>query len=347
MNTETSGTRRIFHTLEQVQVRFMVCRGLRLDFVLGVVFALAMPALAAAAGNSPRQDSQTALTAETRDRNGQTQASLEVSVIGEDGLPATGAVTIEDGSRDLAGAALNSQGHAVFSVDLPTGEHSLRAAYLGDDTHLGSKSQTASVHGQASSTPGFSISVSPASLTLPLGQSGSVIAFIKPENNSTLTAPMFVTLSCQGLPDESSCTFTPENIEILASSCPNPSASTCALKSTMVLETQLGTGLLARPRARFGAGEVNWALLLPGVLGLVGLGWRRRGWLGRLSALILFGVVSIAGTTACNARYNYFHHGPPANPATPAGTYTLTITAQSNNGITATTHTTTMVLTVQ
>jgi len=40
------------------------------------------------------------------------------------------------------------------------------------------------------------------------------------------------------------------------------------------------------------------------------------------------------------------NHGPPANPATPAGTYTVTVTAQANNGVIATTHTTTFVLVV-
>jgi hypothetical protein len=92
---------------------------------------------------------------------------------------------------------------------------------------------------------------------------------------------------------------------------------------------------------------VNWALLMPGALGLMGLAWRRRKGLGRLSVLVLLGLVTMLGTTACNPRYNYFNHGPPAIPATPTGTYTLTVTAQSNNGITAITHTTTMVLTVQ
>jgi len=53
------------------------------------------------------------------------------------------------------------------------------------------------------------------------------------------------------------------------------------------------------------------------------------------------------GTTACNSRYDYYNHGPPANPATPAGTYTVYVTAQSSNGVTAITNSTTMALTVK
>jgi hypothetical protein len=237
-------------------------------------------------------------------------------------------------------------GRATLAVDLAAGEHSLRAVYLGDATHSGSRSVAAGVHAQASTTPDFSISVSPASITLPLGQSGSVTASIKPENSSALSSPMFVTLSCAGLPDESSCTFTPENIEILPSSCPDPTASSCPIKSTMVVETQLGTGQ-AKNGVQERGNPANWALVLPGAIGLMGLAWRRRKGMAGLFAIGLLSLVTMLGTTACNPRYNYFNHGPPHNPATPAGTYKLTVIAQSNNGITALTRSTTMVLTVQ
>lgn len=322
-------------------------RGLRLQLVAGLAAALALPALAQAAGNAQSEATQTALSIETHDQGGRTRADLEVTVSGEDGLPATGVVAIEENGRELAGDVLNTDGHAKLSLDLPGGDHMLRAVYQGDATHRGSVSEATGVHAQASATPDFSISVSPATLSLPLGQSGSVTASIRPENNSTLTAPMFVTLSCQGLPDQSSCTFTPENIEILASSCPDPSSPSCPIKSTMVIETQLGTGSLTASRKRDNAGTVALAILLPGALVLLGLGWRRRDWMGRSSLLLLLGLISVWGVSACNVRYNYFNHGPPHNPPTPAGTYKVTVSAQSNNGITAVTHTATLALTVQ
>ncbi len=320
-------------------------RGPRLEWIAGIAVALAMAPTALLAGQP--QATQTALTVETHDQGGRTRASLDVTVTGEDGLPATGAVSIDDNGRESAATVLNAEGHAQLALDLAAGEHSLRAIYPGDATHRRSASEASGVHAEASSTPDFSVSVSPATLSLPVGQSGSVTTYIRPENNSTLTAPMFVTLSCQGLPDESSCTFTPENIEILASSCPNPDLPTCPLTSTMVVETQLGSGELYRTASRTHLSGVEVAILLPGGLILLGLGWRRRDWLGKLSFVILLGLVATLGTTACNIRYDYFNHGPPHNPSTPTGTYKLTISAQSNNGITAVTHTTTMVLTVQ
>jgi hypothetical protein len=57
-------------------------------------------------------------------------------------------------------------------------------------------------------------------------------------------------------------------------------------------------------------------------------------------------LVATLGTTGCNPQYYYYNHGPGQPPATPAGTYTVTVTAQSANGVTAITNSTTVALTV-
>jgi hypothetical protein len=157
-------------------------------------------------------------------------------------------------------------------------------------------------------------------------------------NNSTLMAPMFLTLSCSGLPDQSSCQFTPQNLEILAT-------TTSAITSSLVIETPQTQSVLSPVRSN----SVAWAVLLPGALTLGGLAWsfRRRPWLQRLSLLGLVALVSLLGTTACNARYKYYNHGPQKNPPTPAGTYNIEVTAQSSDGVSATTHSTTLALTVK
>jgi hypothetical protein len=317
----------------------MNCRGLRLELVAGLGIALAMPALSVVAACAQGVPTTTTLTAETRDQGGRTQATVAVTVTGEDSLPATGTVVLSDHGSQLAGAALNAQGQASILLALPAGGHALRAVYAGDATHQGSISQTAEVQAQATTTPDFQISVSPATLTLTAGQTGTVTASVTPENASALTAPMFVTLSCSGLPDQSACTFTPENIEI------QPNA-TAAVTSSMVVVTQAEfASSPAHPRSN----SVAWAFLLPGALGLGGLAWgvRRRPWLNRLTLLALVGLVTLLGTTACNPRYNYYNHGPPENPATPAGTYTVYVYAQSSNGVTAITNSTTIALTVK
>jgi hypothetical protein len=118
----------------------------------------------------------------------------------------------------------------------------------------------------------------------------------------------------------------------------------------MLLQTsaEVTTRLVRPAHSGIESGPVAWAILLPGALGLGGLAWgaRRRRWLQRLSLLALIGLVTALGTTACKPLYNYYQHGPPHPPATPNGTYTVTVTAQSTNGVTAITYNTTMVLTV-
>jgi hypothetical protein len=341
--------------LEKVYVTGISCRNLRLKLVAGLGMALAVLPVAA-----QQIASQTALNVETRDHSGRTSASASVTVTGADGLPASGVVNINDGKRQLAQIALNSDGQATSVVPLPAGDHALRAVYLGDALHLGSASVTSSVTGQTSATPNFAISLAAvAPSTLPLtvtaGTSGTIAVTIIPEDNAALTAPMFVTLSCSGLPSLSSCAFTPETLEILPTtptSCPAGSpVSSCPPVSSMLIQTQgQGTSQIVRPTPMGRrSSPIAWAVLLPGMLGLGGLAWgaRRRAWLQRLALVALVGLVTTLGTTACSPLYYYYHHGPTPTPATPSGTYNVTVTAQSSNGVTAITNSTTMVLTVQ
>ena len=185
-------------------------------------------------------------------------------MIGEDGLPATGGVAISDRGIQLAGASLNAKGEATVLVALPAGDHSLAATYAGDATHRPSVSPVADAQAQVSGTPNFTIAVSPSTLSLKAGQSGSITASVTPQNSSALTAPMFITMSCSGLPDQSSCSFTPENIEI------QPNA-TAAVTSSMVLLTQASSTSASIAHSR--PNSVAWAVLLPGALGLGGLAW--------------------------------------------------------------------------
>ena len=339
-------------------MRGLNCRYLRLEWVAGLGIALALAVLPAAAA-AQQVATHTTLTVETREQAGHTQATAMAAVIDADGLPASGVVAIEDGDRELAEAVLNAQGVASPVFSLPAGDHNLRAVYAGDASHLSSFSAGTDATAQTSSTPNFTLSLAPVApstlpLTLTAGNSGTIAVTVVPEDNAALTSPMFVTLSCSGLPSESSCTFTPESVEILPTtpaSCPaNSPASACPPVSSMLLQTVAASGArVLQPGFPGNAGHpVAWAILLPGMLGLGGLAWgaRRRRWLQRLALLALVGLVTALGTTACKPLYNYYKHGPVPNPATPSGTYTVTVTAQSTNGVTAITTNTTMVLTV-
>ena len=339
-------------------MRGMNCRGLRREWVVGLGIALALSVQPMGA-EAQSIATQTTLVVETSNQGGHTQVTASVTVTGADGLPVTGAAIIDDGDRQLAAVALNGEGQATSVLSLPGGEHTLRAVYTGDVSHLASSSATSNVTAQTSSTPNFSLTlaaVPPSSipLTLTAGQSGTIAVTVVPEDDAALTAPMFVTLSCSGLPSESSCTFTPESVEILSTtptSCASGSpASSCPPVSSMLIQTQEQVTSLTGPpsRSALRSSPVAWAVLLPGMLGLGGLAWgaRRRRWLQRVALVALMCLVAVLGTTACKPLYNYYQHGPPHPYATPSGTYTITVTGQSSNGVTAITNSTTMVLTV-
>lgn len=338
-------------------MRGMNRRGQRHEWVVALGMAVAMTVLPAAVAAEQNVATETTLNVSTSNRAGRTSATATVNVTDEYGLPASGAVNIEEGSRILAVAALDGAGTATATVNLTGGAHALQAVYSGDTTHMTSSSPVKDVQGETSGTPDFGISltaITPSSFPMVLAQgaSGTAEVTITPQNNAALTAPMFVTLSCSGLPNLTSCTFAPETVEILpttpATCAAGSPAADCPPISSMLVQTDT-TGTVGQSSPQRKSSPVAWAFLLPGVVGLGGLAWgtRRRAWLSRLALVALLGVVGTLGVSGCAPLYRYYQHGPGNNPATPAGTYNVIVTAQSSNGITAITNNTTMVLTVQ
>ena len=320
-------------------MRGMNRRGLRLELVAGLGIALATASAYAAAGVA----TTTTLTAGAQ--SGCAQA-LTVAV-NANGQPIAGTVNILDqfngASVTLASQVVTASGTAATSVSLVEGTHSLTAVYVANGSYLSSTSATA-VSVTVASPCQYTVSVVPTTATVTAGASSQIAVSVTPslEYTNSVSGPQFVTLSCSGLPDQATCTFTPASVEIQPS-------STTVLTSTMVIGTQKASSTASNPVPSRGTSPIALAILFPGALGLAGLAWggRRRRWLSRISLMALVGVVTLLSTTACNPRYDYLNHGPDPNPATPAGTYTVTVTGQSQNGITAITQNTTMALTVQ
>jgi hypothetical protein len=107
----------------------------------------------------------------------------------------------------------------------------------------------------------------------------------------------------------------------------------------MQIQTQAPSPLSAL-RNRDNAG-VGYALVFPALFGLAGLSaCKRRSLKGRSWRNLMLGMVAFSGVlamTACSQRYNYLNHGPPGNPGTPTGTYTVTVEAESSTGSQTTT----------
>jgi hypothetical protein len=347
-------------SLEQVHVIRKICRGLRLQWIAGFGMALALlPAAHAVPGYTTSTSLAAQSSTQTCPTSGLTTTltTLTVAVTSSGGVP-SGTVNIEDEASgspvEIASATLDTTGQATVSLYLANGSHTLLAVYAGNLPYGTSTSMPASASISSQCDSSFVISVSnitpstSSAMTLTPGESGTATVTVTPSQNliaslNTTGAPSFVTVSCSGLPSESSCAFTPSDLEIL----PGQDAG---VNSTMLVETSSGT-VRAVPPARLGhpSAPVAWAILLPGMLGLGGLAWgtRKRRWLQRLSLVLLVGLVATLGTTGCSPLYNYYNHGPSNPHETPAGTFNVTITGQSSNGVTATTNNTTLVLTVQ
>ncbi len=338
-------------------MRSMNRRGLRLEWVAALWIAMASPALMA----TPLVTTSTSISVQTSQSSTQTNPSgavcslttVAVTVTGGSTAP-TGTVTINDGVTSpvaIGSQTLNASGTngvASFTFALSAVTHTLTAVYSGDSTYAGSTSPAASptIGSQCSASFAVTVSSMSPSSTLTAGQQGIATVTITPLPSfidSLGNAPAFITVSCSGLPEESSCSFTPENLEILP-------GQDEGVTSDLVLSTQAQGTARAVPAPRLGprSSPIAWAFVLPGMLGLGGLvlGARRHAWLRRLMLLALLGLITTLGTTACSPLYRYYNHGPPTNIPTPSGTYNVIVTGQSNNGVTAITNSTTISVTV-
>ncbi len=288
----------------------------------------------------------TRLTVETRDVAGRTVAVFTATATARDGRAPGGAVTLVEKGKTLAGAALSVAGTAQIELDgLPAGDHLIQAVYNGDGAHAVSKSESLAVHPLATATPDFVLAINPASLTVAApGASANLGLTVTPVNGFT----GFISLSCSGtgatttLPVGVTCTFAPANLQVSAPTTSNPSGTASA---AMGLQTSTGQQTTRLERLGASNNGVALAVLLPGLAGL-GFAARKRKMLRPLALLLMVGAVSVLGTTACSARYGYLHHGPVFG-GTAAGSYTINVTAQTSNGVTAVSHNVPLALTVK
>jgi hypothetical protein len=277
-----------------------------------------------------RATTETTLAAATQ-ANG--HSAVRVQVV----PPGRGTFTVmerlpEGGAKAIGAAAVDKSGAAKVSTDgLPAGDHTLYAEYSGDKGHIASTSQVTGVHAEQSTTASdFSLGIAPASLNLTAGQFGTITVAVSPLDGFS----GYVTLACSGLPLSTTCTFTPESVFL--------GSGTKSATSDMVLAT---SGPAGPAKAETASGGRVYAFLLPGFLGLIGLGaTRKRAW----RALSLMGVMVMAagGLSSCSQRWAYLYYPPQADIGTPPGTSTISIQATAINGSNVIVHSANIALTV-
>ena len=259
--------------------------------------------------------------------------ALSVTVSGTGATP-TGSVTFLDGTTTLNTATLASGAASYSTSSLAVGSHSITVQYGGDANYASgvSAAQTVSITAAA---PDFAVAASPTSATIAAGGTTTSTITVTPSNGFATAT----TLSCSGLPTNSTCSFSP------ASVTPNGGAAT----STMTIATNVSASTSAALRSG-SDGTISARLTLVGSGGaLLALlcwpaswsrSWRRNQrqvWL-RMLALVAFSVIALQALSGCG--------GSPkskSGPVTAAGTSTVTITGTAGSD----THTTTFTLTVQ
>lgn len=246
-----------------------------------------------------------------------------VAIVASKGiLIPTGTVTFLNGSTVLGTGTLNSSGVATLVVSLSLGNYTLTSSYGGDGNSSASTSNSAAVSVVLGTD--YSMTLNPSSLTMQSGQNGTVAVTIQTALNYTDT----VALGCAGLPFAATCTFTQDHVVLQAN-------ASQTVKVVVDTSSPLTSGGTARNNT---ASSKLLYCALPGVLLLGWLaGRRRRVWHSawRTLALLLIMVSAALAMPGCGST-NY--------KSTPAGTYTIAVTAVGQSGAI---HNATLTLTVK
>jgi hypothetical protein len=256
---------------------------------------------------------QTTLTVATDNAGPRTRATLTAHV---SGAP-SGVVTFRSGQIDLGSALVDSDGKASLQTDLlPAGSNPVVAIYQGQSANLSSISNSELVHANASTAAGFTVAATPTSLSTAIGGFVSSNITVTPVNGFNA----YVTLSCSGLPINTTCTFTPVSV---AAACTTGAtgAQTCT-PGTSVMQIQTQTPSPVKNARNSEPGLGRFAFALPLLFGLAGLGARKRkAW--RNLALAILAFAGVVGMTACSERYRYLNHARRRTRELPSGVIPL------------------------
>jgi hypothetical protein len=251
------------------------------------------------------------------------------------GNPPTGTVTFMDGTTEL-GTGMLSNGRATFSTSsLTVGTHSITGVYSGDSTFSGSTSPPFSQVINNSTSINFILTVSPSSITVNQGNSGTATVTLIPSGGFNQQ----VTFLCSGLPIYAQCTFSPPTI--------TPDGNNNPSTVVMTVSTNVATAMLSRPRLHRGGTVLAdvLAVFSLGMLGLVQIKARRQRRNGRVVRfaggstwfLFLLAVLATLALVSCGGS------GGNNRVLTPKGMSNVTIAGSTSTGA----QTTSFTLTVQ
>ncbi len=235
----------------------------------------------------------------------------------------TGPVTFYDGSLPLATVNLDPSGQAIFpTASLAIGSHPITVVYAGTSdfnpvtTTILTEIITPAAVAPPPGTPstGFTLTVSPAPITVGAGATGILLVTVRTAASFTQS----VQLSCSGLPDETACTFVAPTLPAgggattlqLHVSAPHD----CNTNTPYFIGTATTPGTSTGPGAP-GLAPETWASGTTAAL-LLGLVARRRKNLPRSLLLLCIALAGLASLSGC---------GHCTDLGTRPGTYTFTV----------------------
>ena len=273
-----------------------------------------------------KADTTTTLDAVPSTANLNQNITLTATVTsGNSGIP-TGTVTFLDGTNSIGSSSLSSGVASLSTSALAAGTHNITAQYNGDSNFKGSVSSITSVVVTASSFSVSASALSPATV-LPGGTAQSTI---------TITAASGFNPSKVNL----SCNISPAKGSALVCSLSAISVKGGVGSSRLIVSTFGGRMALTLQLTERGFPKLAMLALVLPALFLCGAGMGKSD--RRKFIAIGFTCLVLAGCMLQTACVGYGTSGG-GSPVTPAGTYTVTVTA-SGSGMQ---QTTSVVLVVQ
>jgi hypothetical protein len=238
------------------------------------------------------------------------QVILVATVLTSNESVPTGTVTFNNGSTALGIATLNSSGVATLTPDLSTGTYTVVAVYSGDLQYGASTSSSLTV---SSTSTGFNLTVTPATLSMAASQNATVAVTLTSNNGFADT----IGLGCASLPSGVTCHFTSPSTSLVANG-----VQTVQLTIDTNNPLSGGSSAMNRPAGNQGAYLAGMFLPFSAFFGWIFWRFRKRQMaaLSMVLVLILSGAALLA--TGCS--------GFTMSTATP-GTYVIQVTGTGAN----------------
>jgi len=257
---------------------------------------------------------------------------LDVAIAGYFGNADSG-ITFGNGDGTLS---VDGNGNAQLNelIYLPGGGAAVARDFNGDGKTDLLDGQTLLLNAAQPMSATFTVSASKTAATVTAGQSTTSTLTLTPSSGFTGAA----TLSCSGLPQGASCSFSPASVTLNGS----------AASSTLTITTTARTTAMVFPASHSTPGSpwipgglVLAAVLLPfGVRGRTRLSPTQQRTIAVLIALVMLNGCGGGGSAAGSGSASSSSSGGSSSPGgssagsstgTPAGTYAITVTATSGS----------------